>query len=70
MKNRGMRHANTSVSGDATPAAADEYGEKLEPDTAHSRHCGLWKEASPMAAPKEPEPEFLQESALDYPAPP
>jgi len=34
------------------------------------RHCGLWKEASPRAPPKEPEPEILQESALDYPAPP
>lgn len=29
------------------------------------RHCGLWKEAPPRAPP-EPEPDTLEEPALDY----
>jgi hypothetical protein len=38
-KNRGMRQ-DTPVAG-AKPAAADEYWEKLEPETPHSRKCRM-----------------------------
>jgi len=112
-KSRGIRQAKDSATAGVTPAAADEYWEKLEPDTAHRRkcrmtwaalikcvfevdplkcpkcggtmkiisfiekeksdvikkilrHCGLWKEASPRAPPKDPLLETFEESAIDY----